>query len=218
MPARVVHPLPDHVSFDAGVLIEPASVVLHGLEKARPQPGETVGVIGIGTLGSLAIALLRLHSPARLVAYGVREAELELATALGASEVVIDRRRRARRGRRARPRGGHRGRPVRDRPRHRDLPPREAARSCSASPATTASLTLPSDLLTGKDMALIGSLGVSGRRSGRASSGWSPTACSSSTAIVTHRFPAAEFQEAVRLMDDRHGIVAKIVLEHDHSS
>src|SRR5436305_8666795 len=88
VPGRVVHRLPDHVSFDAGVLIEPASVVLHGLEKAQPQPGETVGVIGIGTPGSLAMALLRLHSPARLVAYGIREAELELATALGASEVV----------------------------------------------------------------------------------------------------------------------------------
>ena len=32
--------------------------------------------------------------------------------------------------------------------------------------------------------------------------------------IVTHRFPAAEFDQAVDLMDDRHGIVAKIVLEH----
>jgi threonine dehydrogenase-like Zn-dependent dehydrogenase len=73
VPARVVHPLPDHVSFDAGVLIGPASVVLHGLEKAQPQPGETVGVIGIGTLGSLAIAFLRLCSPSRLVAYGMVE-------------------------------------------------------------------------------------------------------------------------------------------------
>ena len=89
VPARVVHRLPDHVSFDAGVLIEPASVVLHGLEKAQPRPGETVGVIGVGTLGSLAITLLRLHSPARIVAYGIREEELELATQLGASEVVL---------------------------------------------------------------------------------------------------------------------------------
>jgi threonine dehydrogenase-like Zn-dependent dehydrogenase len=31
---------------------------------------------------------------------------------------------------------------------------------------------------------------------------------------VTHRFPMADFAEAVALMDDRHGIVAKIVLEH----
>src|SRR3954471_12223963 len=85
-PERVVHVLPEHVSFDAGVLVEPASVVLNGLAKASPRPGEDVGVIGVGTLGSLAIALLRLHSPARIVAYGVRHEELELATSLGATE------------------------------------------------------------------------------------------------------------------------------------
>src|SRR4051794_1186557 len=76
VPEQVVHRLPEHVSFDAGVLVEPASVVLRGLEKAGPQPGEAVGVIGVGTLGALAIALLRLHSPSRIVAFGVREEEL----------------------------------------------------------------------------------------------------------------------------------------------
>ena len=216
VPARVVHPLPDHVSFDAGVLIEPASVVLHGLEKARPQPGETVGVIGIGTLGSLAIALLRLHSPARLVAYGIREAELELAAALGASEVVLT---------------GDGGAP---RSAELDLVVDTAGSPSAIALATEIcrpggravllglagddrSLTFPSDLLTGKDMALIGSLAYP-------ASVWSRVVGLVSDrvleldAIVTHRFPAAEFQEAVRLMDDRHGIVAKIVLEHDHSS
>jgi threonine dehydrogenase-like Zn-dependent dehydrogenase len=33
--------------------------------------------------------------------------------------------------------------------------------------------------------------------------------------IVTHRFPVSEYREAVRLMDNRQGIVAKIVLEHE---
>jgi threonine dehydrogenase-like Zn-dependent dehydrogenase len=32
--------------------------------------------------------------------------------------------------------------------------------------------------------------------------------------IVTHRFPFSELREAMRLMDDRRGIVAKVVLEH----
>ena len=74
-------------------------------------------------------------------------------------------------------------------------------------------LTLPSDLLTGKDMALIGSLAYP-------SATWSRVVGLLSDRvvdfdpIVTHRFPAAEFQEAIRLMDDRHGVVAKIVLEH----
>jgi threonine dehydrogenase-like Zn-dependent dehydrogenase len=211
VPARVVHQLPDHVSFDAGVLIEPASVVLHGLEKARPLPGETVGVIGIGTLGSLAIALLRLHSPARLVAYGIREAELELALQLGASEVVST----------------SAATPA---PAELDLvvdtsgaPAAIALAAQMCRPGGRAlllgiagegrSLTLPSDLLTAKDMTLIGSLGYP-------ASVWSRVVGLVSDRvleldrIVTHRFPAADFQEAVRLMDDRHGIVAKIVLEH----
>ena len=54
MPRHVVHRLPDAVSFAAGVLVEPAACVLRGLERAGPQPGERIGVIGIGTLGSLA--------------------------------------------------------------------------------------------------------------------------------------------------------------------
>lgn len=211
VPARVVHPLPEHVSFDAGVLVEPASVVLHGLEKARPQPGETVGVIGIGTLGSLAIALLRLHSPARLIAYGVRNEELELALQLGASEVVL----------------------VND-----GTPPAaelDLVVDTSGAPSAIAlateicrpggravvlgiagegrSLRLPSDLLTAKDMTLIGSLAYP-------ASVWSRVVGLVSDRvleldpIVTHRFPASEFEEAMRLMDNRDGIVAKIVLEH----
>jgi threonine dehydrogenase-like Zn-dependent dehydrogenase len=203
--------LPDHVSFDAGVLVEPASVVLHGLEKAQPQPGESVGVIGIGTLGSLAIALLRLHSPARLIAYGIREAELDLAVRLGATEVVAV---------------------------NGSTPPAadlDLVVDTSGAPAAIAlateicrpggravvlgiagegrSLTLPSDLLTAKDMTLIGSLAYP-------ASVWSRVVGLVSDRvltldpIVTHRFPAAEFEEAMRLMDNRDGIVAKIVLEH----
>jgi threonine dehydrogenase-like Zn-dependent dehydrogenase len=32
--------------------------------------------------------------------------------------------------------------------------------------------------------------------------------------IVTHRFPLEKFEDAFALMDDRRGVVAKIVLEH----
>jgi 2-desacetyl-2-hydroxyethyl bacteriochlorophyllide A dehydrogenase len=211
VPARVVHRLPDHVSFDAGVLVEPASVVLHGLEKAQPRPGEAVGVIGIGTLGSLAVTLLRLYSPSRLVAYGVRDEELELATALGATEVA----------------GANASTPG---PAELDLVVNTAGAPSAIAQASAicrpggrvvllgiagekSTLTLPSDLLTGKDMALIGSLAYP-------SATWSRVVGLVSDRvvdfdpIVTHRFPAAEFQEAIRLMDDRHGIVAKIVLEH----
>jgi threonine dehydrogenase-like Zn-dependent dehydrogenase len=32
--------------------------------------------------------------------------------------------------------------------------------------------------------------------------------------IVSHRFPLDQYEEAFRLMDDRSGVVAKIVLHH----
>ena len=219
VPERVVHPLPDHVSFDAGVLVEPASVVLHGLEKARPEPGESVGVIGVGTLGSLAIALLKLRSPARIVAYGVREEELELAQRVGATELVlVDGSPDTRAG------GGPRA------DAELDLVVETAGVPSAVALATELcraggralllgiagegrTLTLPSDLLVGKDMTLIGSIAYTAPV-------WSHVVglvrdgVLALDPIVTHRFPAAEFEEAVQLMDNREGIVAKVVLEH----
>jgi len=211
VPEQVVHPLPEHVSFDAGVLVEPASVVLRGLEKARPQPGETVGVIGVGTLGALAIALLRLHSPSRIVAYGVREEELELARQLGATEVVL----------------ASDGAPAQA---ELDLVVETAGAPVAVTLATELcrpggravllgiagegrTLTLPSDQFVGQDMTLIGSIAYP-------ASTWSRVVGLVSERvldldpIVTHRFPMSDYAEAVRLMDDRRGIVAKIVLEH----
>jgi 2-desacetyl-2-hydroxyethyl bacteriochlorophyllide A dehydrogenase len=211
VPEGVVHRLPEHVSFDAGVLVEPASVVLRGLEKARPQTGEAVGVIGVGTLGALAIALLRLHAPSRIVAYGVREEELELARALGATEVVLV---------------GD-GTPAPD---ELDLVVETAGAAVAVELATQLSrpggravllgiagegraLTLPSDLLVGKDMALIGSIAYPASTWSRVV-GLITEGVLDLDPIVTHRFAMSDFEEAVRLMDDRRGIVAKIVLEH----
>jgi 2-desacetyl-2-hydroxyethyl bacteriochlorophyllide A dehydrogenase len=211
VPERVVHRLPEHVSFDAGVLVEPASVVLRGLEKARPETGEAVGVIGVGTLGALAIALLRLRSPSRIVAYGVRAEELELARQLGATEVVL---------------AGD-ATPVPD---ELDLVVETAGAPVAVELATQLcrpggravllgiagegrTLTLPSDLLVGKDMALIGSIAYPASTWSRVV-GLLAERVLDLDAIVTHRFPMSDFEEAVRLMDDRSGIVAKIVLEH----
>jgi threonine dehydrogenase-like Zn-dependent dehydrogenase len=32
--------------------------------------------------------------------------------------------------------------------------------------------------------------------------------------IVTHRYPAARFEDAFGLLDDRRGMVAKVILQH----
>jgi L-iditol 2-dehydrogenase len=209
-PRYVVHRLPDWVSFDAAVLIEPGSVVLRGLERGRFTPGESIAVIGIGTLGSLALILARLFSPREMVAFGIRPEELELARSLGADQVVDTAE--------AEPEGGF------------DVVVETAGAAPAVELATRLAreggrvvqlgiagtgkvLDLPADRLPLRDLELIGSIGYT-------TAVWARMVelvtdrLVDLEPIVTHRFAASEFQQAFQLMDRREGIVGKIVLEH----
>ncbi len=90
VPARVVHVLDDAVPLLDAALVEPAAVVLTGLEKVRPRPGLRVLVVGDGTIAMLAVMLVGLMSPAEIVVAGLREAQRELALGLGANDFTID--------------------------------------------------------------------------------------------------------------------------------
>jgi len=211
-PARVVHRLPEHVSFDAGVLVEPGSVVLRALERARLSAGEAVGVVGIGTLGSLAIVLARLAGPSRIVAYGIRAEELELARQLGADETVDVSAGEPELGALdlvletagAVPAVELATRLVRE-------GGRVVLLGIAGEGKTLASL--PADRIALRDLELIGSVAYT-------SAVWSRVVALLADRrvdfdpIVTHRFPLEEFDQAFELMEDRRGIVAKIVLEH----
>jgi L-iditol 2-dehydrogenase len=86
VPARLVHRLPRGTNVAAAAVLEPAACVGQGLLDAGLRPGAAVAVVGSGTLGLLAVALLRLTSPARLVLVGTRPSRLELGGRLGADE------------------------------------------------------------------------------------------------------------------------------------
>jgi L-iditol 2-dehydrogenase len=88
VPARLVHRLPPGADLEAAALLEPAACVAQGLLEVDLRPGLHAAVVGSGTLGLLAVALLRLVSPARLALVGTRADRLELGRRLGATEVV----------------------------------------------------------------------------------------------------------------------------------
>jgi L-iditol 2-dehydrogenase len=90
VPARLVHVLSPEVSLLDAALVEPASVVLRGLEKAPPAPGERVLVIGDGTIALLAAHLASLWSPAEIVMLGRRFAQAALTEAVGATSFTTD--------------------------------------------------------------------------------------------------------------------------------
>lgn len=218
VPARILHPLPDHVSFESAALVEPGSCVVKALGRAHIEPAETVGVIGVGAMGALAIRIARLRSPGAIVAYGLREEELELARTLGADGVVNVAEQDAEAETRALVDGGL------------DV----VVETAGAVPAVELStrlareggrvvvlgiagqaedLVLPADRIPLRDLSVLGSVGYT-------TAAWAHMVALlrdrllELDAIVTHRFALERFEEAFALMDDRRGVVARIVLEH----
>ena len=86
VPARLAHRLPADVDLEAAALLEPAACVAGGLLEAPLRPGLRIAVVGAGTLGLLAVSMLRLTSPDRLALVGTRKARLALGRQLGAGE------------------------------------------------------------------------------------------------------------------------------------
>lgn len=82
-------PIPDAVTDRQAVLADPFSVSLHGILKRPPAPGETALVYGCGTLGLLAIAILRaLHPDVRVLAIARFAHQKRLAEQFGAAAVL----------------------------------------------------------------------------------------------------------------------------------
>jgi len=218
VPARILHPLPEHVSFEAASLVEPGSCVVKALGRARIEPAETVGVVGVGAMGALAIRIARLRSPAAIVAYGLRDEELELATRLGADAVVNVSRQDAEVETRKLVAGGL------------DVVVETAGAVAAVELSTRLAreggrvvllgiaghdveLTLPADRIPLSDLSILGSVGYT-------TAAWAHMvgllreSLVDLDPIVTHRFPLDRFEDAFALMDDRSGVVARVVLEH----
>ena len=87
-PADELIPLPDNVSSEAAALIEPSGVAHHCVQRAGIRPGETVAVVGAGTVGTLTMQIAKAQG-ARVFAVDVKRMSLDLASNLGA-EVAIN--------------------------------------------------------------------------------------------------------------------------------
>jgi threonine dehydrogenase-like Zn-dependent dehydrogenase len=84
-----LHPVPDTMSDDTAVVVEPAAVGVHAALRAGPLPGSTVAVIGAGTMGLLSVAALHhLHPEVRVIVGAKYRHQQELARQLGADLVV----------------------------------------------------------------------------------------------------------------------------------
>jgi len=81
--------LPDEISFEDGVFIEPLACVLRGQRIARLRPGQSVFVIGSGISGVLHIALARASGARWIIASDVDEYRLKAAKKFGVDETIL---------------------------------------------------------------------------------------------------------------------------------
>jgi L-iditol 2-dehydrogenase len=86
---RGVFPLPDEISYEEGVFVEPLACVVRGQRVAGLQAGQSVLILGSGISGLLHLLLARATGAGTVVTTDVRPFSLEMAERLGA-EAVLD--------------------------------------------------------------------------------------------------------------------------------
>ena len=85
---RGVFLLPEEISFEDGVFIEPLACVLRGQRLAKFKPGQSVFVIGSGISGLLHIALARTSGAGLIIASDINEYRLKAAKQFGADGTI----------------------------------------------------------------------------------------------------------------------------------
>ena len=87
-PADYCFKLPDNVSTREGALIEPLSVGFHAANQGDVQVGETVCILGAGTIGMTTLLSCKAHGAGKIIVFDLIPAKLELAKKMGADVVI----------------------------------------------------------------------------------------------------------------------------------
>lgn len=86
VPRRIVHRLPEGLSFEHAALAEPVSVALHAVGRLSLRLGDCVVVVGAGMIGQLVVQLLKRSGCAPVLAIEPDERRRRLACELGADD------------------------------------------------------------------------------------------------------------------------------------
>jgi D-xylulose reductase len=74
-----VYKIPDTMGLDEAVLVEPLAVAVHAAKLADVKPGETVVVMGSGTIGLFCAAVAKQFGAHRVIVVDILEKKLEFA-------------------------------------------------------------------------------------------------------------------------------------------
>ncbi len=85
---KMVHKMPEGLSYEQGALVEPAAVALHSVRLSKIKAGDKAAVFGTGPIGLLVIEALRAAGASEIYAVELSEERAAKALELGASAVI----------------------------------------------------------------------------------------------------------------------------------
>ena len=88
VPARILYPLPDGMSFVQATMVEALSIALHAAGRTAAQPDDSAVVVGAGTIGLLAVQVLKAWGCSPVIAVDVDPVRLQRAGRLGADATI----------------------------------------------------------------------------------------------------------------------------------
>ena len=90
LPANLVHKMPDNMDFADAAFLEPLSLVVRSLEKAKLMVGETVAILGPGSLGMFHLQAFKAAGASKIFMIGLEQdrGRFEIARDLGADHII----------------------------------------------------------------------------------------------------------------------------------
>ncbi|KLU63038.1 sorbitol dehydrogenase [Peptococcaceae bacterium CEB3] len=88
IPWRYAHKLPPQIDHEEGTVIEPLAVALQGLAEGQVRAGQSVAILGGGTIGLMALQAALALGAGPVIVVDLYTKRLDLAKNLGAAHVV----------------------------------------------------------------------------------------------------------------------------------
>ncbi|AFM23473.1 2,3-butanediol dehydrogenase [Desulfomonile tiedjei] len=88
VPAYTIYRLPPEMPSDVGAVVEPAAVGVHAIRRGRVLEGDTVAVVGAGTIGLVTLQAAKAAGASKVIVLEMAQARKEYAKKLGATAVI----------------------------------------------------------------------------------------------------------------------------------
>ena len=87
-PSYSCYKLPDSVSDEAGALVEPLAVAIHAVRQGKVSPGDTVAIVGDGTIGLCSLLAAKAAGASEVYVVAKHKGRGEVASTMGATAVI----------------------------------------------------------------------------------------------------------------------------------